>query len=115
MNSVLTRNELQADFSLLAWRSLRVAAEPGFMLHVKGGVLRVRAGRDTAPRILSAGGYFAAARAGTLELKAYTHTELCIEWPEAGIERLSPGLEPITWPAEPLRGAREPIAQDLRL
>jgi hypothetical protein len=114
MNSVLTRNEIEADFSLLAWRGLRIAAAPGVVVHVKSGVLRVRTGRGSAPRIVSAGAVFAAAHAGVVELKAYAHAELRIEWPDAGSERLSPGLEPITWPAERPHRAMEPIARSLR-
>ena len=49
-----------------------------------------------------------------IEAKAYTPAELHIEWPERGLERLSPGLEPLTWPAEGAPGAMEPIARALR-
>lgn len=114
MNSVLNRQEIDAGFTLLAWRNLSVAAEPGLQVHVRSGTLRVREGAAGSPQVLAAGGKFIARRDGLLELKARTHAELHIEWPEHGLERLSPGLEPLTWPAESARGAMEPIARAAR-
>lgn len=108
MNSVLARNELDASFTLLARRSMPVAAEPGLTVHVRGGELRVREG-DSA-RMLEAGACYVASRAGVIELKALAHAELHIEWPGPGTERLSPGLEPLAWPQAPV----EPIAQAAR-
>jgi hypothetical protein len=114
MNSVLAASEVAGAFSLLAWRSVSVAAEPGLMLRVQGGVLRLRAGDGGAHRILGTGDCFVGRRAELIDLKAYTNTELRIEWPCAQDERLSPGLEPIDWAPEPRRAAMEPIALGLR-
>ena len=105
MNSVLTRNEIEASFTLLAWRGMSVVAEPGLRVHVRSGVLRVREGACGAPQVVQAGGHFIARRDGLVVLKARAHAELRIEWPERGLERLSPGLEPV---------AMEPPAQALR-
>lgn len=105
MNSVLTRNGIEAGFTLLAWRSLVIAAEPGLIVHVRGGMLRVREGAGGAPQVLEAGGRFVARRGGLMRLQAPTHAELHLEWPDAGAGRLSPGLEPV---------AMEPIARAAR-
>jgi hypothetical protein len=115
MNSVLAASEVAGAFSLLAWRSVSVAAEPGLMVRVQGGVLRLRAGKGGAPRILGAGDCFVGRHAELINLKAYTNTELRIEWPGAQGERLSPGLEPVSWHEEPRRAPMEPIALGLRL
>lgn len=114
MNSVLAAAEVAGPFSLPAWRSVSIAAEPGLMVWVHGGVLRVRTDELSAPRVLSIGDAFVARRAGSIELKACTNTELRIEWPGTLDERLSPGLEPVTWIPEPRRAAMEPVARGLR-
>lgn len=95
MTSVLTRNEIDAAFTLLAWRGVAVVAEPGLRVHVRSGAVRVREGAYGAPQAVDAGGHFTARRDGLVELKAHAHAELRFEWPEAVPERLSPGLEPI--------------------
>jgi hypothetical protein len=99
MTSVLTRNEIDAAFTLLAWRGIAVVAEPGLRVHVRSGAVRVREGASGAPRTVEAGADFFAQREGLVELKAHAPAELHVEWPEAVPERLSPGLEPI--PMEP--------------
>ncbi len=114
MNSVLAAAEVAGPFSLPAWRSVSIAAEPGLMVWVHGGVLCLGAGEGAAPRVLSAGDCFVARRAESIDLKAYTNAELRIEWPDALDERLSPGLEPIEWIPEPRRAAMEPVAHALR-
>lgn len=96
MNSVLTRKQIDAGFTLLAWRSLTVAAETGLAVHVRNGAVRVRESGSRAPQIVESGARFVARRDGLLELKAHTHAELHLEWPEDRLERLSPGLEPIS-------------------
>lgn len=106
MTSVLTRNEIDAAFTLLAWRGIAVAAEPGLRVRVRRGAVRVREGACGAPRIVAAGADFFAQREGLVELKAQAPAELHLEWPEAVPERLSPGLEPI--PMEPPALAARP-------
>lgn len=105
MDSVLTRNEIEAGFTLLAWRGLSVVAEPGLRVHVRSGALRVREGAHGLPQVLRAGGHFVARRDGLVELKARAHAELRFAWPDGRLDRLSPGLEPI---------AMEPPAQAAR-
>jgi hypothetical protein len=114
MNSVLAASEVAGPFSLIAWRRVAVEAKAGLMVRVQGGVLRLSPGEGSAPRFLGAGDCFVARRAGFIELKAYTNAELRIEWPRAAAERLSPGLEPVSWHEEARRAPMEPIAQGLR-
>ena len=105
MNSVLARQQVDGRFTLLAWRSLAIQAQPGLVLYVRSGIVRVREPGGARPRVLDTGMSFAAHRGSPIEISAFTNAELEIEWPDARLERLSPGLEPI---------AMEPIARASR-
>ena len=103
----LDADTVAGRFSLLAWRSVSIRAQPGLVVYVRGGVVRVREGGKGSPRIVGAGACFAAHRHGRLQLSACTtNAELAIEWPGARLERLSPGLEPVTM--EPMARAPRP-------
>jgi hypothetical protein len=103
MNSLLARQHIEGRFTLLAWRSLAIQAQPGLALYVRSGIVRVREPGRARPRVLDTGMSFAAHRGSPIEISAFTNAELEIEWPS--LERLSPGLEPI---------AMEPIARASR-
>jgi hypothetical protein len=101
MNSVLARQQIDGRFTLLAWRSLAIQTQAGLVVYVRSGIVRLREPGRARPRVLDTGMSFAAHRGSPIEIAAFTNAELEIEWPEARLERLSPGLEPI---------AMEPIA-----
>lgn len=101
----LGADTLAGRFSLIAWRSVSIQAQAGLVVYVRSGVLRVRERASATPRILGAGTSFAARRDGKIQLSANTNAELFIEWPTRELERLSPGLEPVTM---------EPMARALR-
>lgn len=106
MNSVLAKHEIDASFTLLAWRSLRIEAEPGLVVYVRSGIVRVREADKARPHVLDTGVSFTAHRSGPIEVSAFTNAALEIEWPGARLERLSPGLEPIE--LEPIALASRP-------
>lgn len=101
MKSVLARHQIDGSFTLLAWRSLAIQAQRGLVVYVRSGIVRLREAGKARSRVLDTGVSFAAHRKGPIEISAFTNAELEIEWPDARLERLSPGLEPI---------AMEPIA-----
>lgn len=106
MNSVLARHEIDAGFTLLAWRSLAIQAQAGLVVYVRSGIVRVREPGRARPRVLDTGMNFTAHRGSPIEISAFTNAELEIEWPGARLERLSPGLEPIAM--EPFAAASRP-------
>jgi hypothetical protein len=85
--AALGPDHLDGRFSLLAWRSLSIAARPGLLLHVRSGLLRVREGGGAKTRIVRAGDCVAPRRNDRIELHAYTHAELRIEWPATPLAR----------------------------
>lgn len=93
-------------FSLIAWRSISVQAQPGLVVYLRSGIVRLREAGKARPRILDTGVSFAAHRSGPLGISAFTNAELDIEWPGMRLERLSPGLEPVA--LEPIARAPRP-------
>jgi hypothetical protein len=98
----LGADTIAGRFSLIAWRSIAIQAQPGLVVYVRSGIVRLREARNARPRVLDTGVSFAAHRGGTIEISAFTNATLDIEWPGMRLERLSPGLEPV---------AMEPIAR----
>jgi hypothetical protein len=104
--AALGADTIAGRFSLIAWRSIPIQAQAGLVVYVRSGVLRVRERANAKPHILGAGACFAARHGGRIQLSAYTNAELFVEWPARELERLSPGLEPVTM--EPIPPAPRP-------
>lgn len=102
----LGADTLAGRFSLIAWRSVSIQAQPGLVVYVRSGIVRLREAGNARPHILDTGVSFAARCSGTIEISAFTNAELDIEWPGMCLERLSPGLEPLAM--EPIPGPPRP-------
>jgi hypothetical protein len=91
----LIEAQIAGGCSLIDRRPLAISAERGLVVRVRTGSLRVTPHDAAQDCVVVAGERFIADRAGLLVICALEATELHVEWPLRGIERLSPGLEPV--------------------
>jgi hypothetical protein len=93
----LTRALIAGRLSILARRTLTVAAKAGLTVHVRSGSVWFARPRDgRLARQVRAGGSYVAQGRGQLRMRADLRSEIEIDWADTGAERLSPGLEPVT-------------------
>jgi len=81
-------------FSLIGNGHVTIAAVPGLVVRARSGLLWITQERDLRDHLVPAGERFVADRAGPLVISAFARSEIELEWPAYGHDRLSPGLEP---------------------
>jgi hypothetical protein len=94
--SPLARARIRNRFSLVERDPLTIAADRGLVVRVCSGSIWSSLPGDTACWLVRAGECFAARRTGWLVVRALERSEIEIELPQSGDERLTPGLEPIS-------------------
>ena len=92
----LTRARIGSRLSLVDRGPLTIAADRGLVVRVRTGSLWSSQPGDGEYWLVRAGESFAARRSGLLVVRAIERSEIEIDWPPPGNERLSPGLEPIS-------------------
>lgn len=94
--SPLTRTGIGNRFSLVERDPLTIAADRGLVVRVRSGSIWSSQPGDGECWLVRAGECFAARRTGWLVVRAVERSEIEIELPQPGDERLTPGLEPIS-------------------
>jgi hypothetical protein len=92
----LTRAWIGSRHSLVDRGPLTIAADRGLVVRVCTGSIWSSQPGDGEYWLVRAGESFAARRTGLLVVRAIERSEIEIDWPSLGNERLSPGLEPIS-------------------
>lgn len=92
----LTRARIDSRLSLVDRGPLTIAADRGLVVRVRTGSIWCRQPGDGEYWLVRAGECFSARRTALLVVRAVERSEIDIEWPPLGDERLSPGLEPIS-------------------
>jgi len=90
----LTRARIGSRFLLVDRGALTIAADRGLVVRVRTGSIWSSQPGDGEYRLARAGECFAARRTGWLVVRAVERSEIEIELPPPGDERLAPGLEP---------------------
>jgi hypothetical protein len=91
-----TRAWLGSRLSLVDRDPLTIAADRGLVVRVRSGSIWSSQPGDGEYRLVRAGECCTARRTGWLVVRAVERSEIEIELPPLGDERLAPGLEPIT-------------------
>lgn len=92
----LIRARIGSRFVLADRDPLTIAADRGLIVRVRSGSIWASQPGDGEYRLARAGECFAARRTGWLVVRAVERSEIEIELPPPGDERLAPGLEPIS-------------------
>jgi hypothetical protein len=92
----LTRARIGSRLLLVDCDPLTIAADRGLIVRVRSGSIWASQPGDGEYRLARAGECFAARPAGWLVVRAADRSEIEIELPPLGDERLSPGLEPVS-------------------
>lgn len=92
----LTRARIGSRFLLVDRDPLTIAADRGLVVRVRSGSIWSSQPGDGEYWLVRAGERFAARRTGWLIVRAVERSEIEIELPPPGDERLAPGLEPIS-------------------
>jgi hypothetical protein len=92
----LTRTRIGSRLSLVDRGALTIAADRGLVVRVRTGSIWSSQSGDGEYWLVRAGESIAARRAGLFVVCATARSEIEIDWPPSGNERLSPGLEPIS-------------------
>jgi hypothetical protein len=92
----LTRARIGSRLSLVDRDPLTIEADRGLIVRVRSGSIWASQPGDGECRLARAGECFAARRTGWLVVRAVERSEIEIELPPPGDERLAPGLEPIS-------------------
>jgi hypothetical protein len=91
----LGRSLTGGRFSLTGNGTVTIAAVPGLAVQARSSMLWITQERDQDDHLVVAGERFVADRYGLLVISAFTRSEVELEWPSRGHDRLSPGLEPV--------------------
>ncbi len=110
----LDSETLAGPFSLIGHGPVKVQARPGLVVQVRAGALSIRRAYDPREYFVRAGSRFVAEYAGDMVLEPLGRAELHVDWPQEDGDRLSPGREPLDFPATARRGM-EPLAASARL
>ncbi|MDH5220579.1 MAG: hypothetical protein OEW94_05035 [Betaproteobacteria bacterium] len=93
----LTRAHIAGRLSIVERGTLTLAAKGGLTVHVRSGTVGFARPRDgRLYRQVRAGESYFAQGSGRLTMRADVRSEIEIDWADAGAERLSPALEPVT-------------------
>jgi hypothetical protein len=103
----LRRPQIGGRLSLVDRGPLAIAAEQDLIVYVCTGAVWATPPDGAQSRLVRAGEFVIADRAGPLVVRAVERGEVELVWPLPANERLSPGLEPISIEHE-LRRATEP-------
>ena len=92
----LTRARVGSRLSLVDRDPLTIEADRGLIVRVRSGSIWASQPGDGECWLARAGECFAARRTGWLVVRAVERSEIEIELPPLGDERLAPGLEPVS-------------------